>query len=96
MRQAINTVEAKNRLNELIAKVERSHVPIVIKRRGEPVAVLLDYRSYSVKEKRQGKRVVTDTLMQEFKNLHKELRRRHPQGTGNSADLLREMRDERS
>jgi prevent-host-death family protein len=45
----VNTVEAKNNLNSLIAQVERDKTPIIIEKRGTPVAVIWDYQTYREK-----------------------------------------------
>ncbi|MBI2346403.1 MAG: type II toxin-antitoxin system Phd/YefM family antitoxin [Deltaproteobacteria bacterium] len=91
----VNTVEAKNRFNELIAKAERTKQPIIVEKRGSPVAVVIDYASYRKKIGRPanspaGKIVVA------LETLHHFLRAKYPSGTGDSAEILHEVRRQRS
>jgi prevent-host-death family protein len=95
MRHEVNTVEAKNRFNELLAKVERSRNPIVIERRGKAVAVLIDYPSYiSQKKKRTSQGPHPTAIL--IQQLHRHLKKKYPQGTGDSLAILKELREERS
>lgn len=96
--QHVNTVEAKNRLNELIAKAVDTQEPIVIEKRGEPIAVVLDYKTYqktqnaSFKQSKKGKR---DSFLEELKSFHRHLKKKYPKGTGDSVEILREIRERR-
>ena len=90
----VNTVEAKNRLNELIAEVNQTHQPLIVQKRGEPVAVVLDYQSYNEKFS-QERRESDETLLQELKAFHKHLQKKYPKGTGEAVEILRDIREER-
>jgi len=74
-RPAVNTVEAKNRLNELIAEVNRSKEPIVVEKRGKPVAVVVDYESYS-KGAGRSEKARDETLVQEIEAFQKVMKKK--------------------
>lgn len=90
----VNTVEAKNRLNELITKVNQTKKTVVVEKRGVPVAVVLDYESYRKKSQSEIP-AKKDTLIEEMRAYHRYLQKKYPHGTGNSVELLREAREER-
>ncbi len=93
--QAVNTVEAKNRFNELVAETRKTKQPIVVQKRGEPVAVILDYESYqqttAAKPGKDSKRLLADLM-----NFHHAMKKKYEKGTGDSAEILRQIRSERS
>lgn len=92
----VNTVEAKNRFNELIAEAARSKRPIVVEKRNEPVAVMLDYESYRASERSEkAKSGRDDALLGELEAFHRAMRKKYPRGTGDSVEILREVREER-
>lgn len=91
---SVNTVEAKNRLNELIAKAVKTKKPIVVEKRGEPIAVLLDYKSYQ-KTASQKQAETKQSLWEEMKTFHQHLRKKYPRGTGDSVEILHQIRKER-
>ena len=93
--RVVNTVEAKNRLNELIAETNRSKQPIVVEKRGRPVAVVLDYDSFAAKGA-VDRSADTETFLKELKAYHAMMRKKYPKGTGDSVEILREIREERS
>lgn len=94
--KTVNTVEAKNRFNELIAQVNRTKNPLIVEKRGQPVAVVLDYESYQKqKGQKAGKADERDTFIEELEAWHRYLRKKYPKGTGDSVELIREAREER-
>lgn len=94
--QTVNTVEAKNRLNELIAEVVESGEPIVVEKRGKPVAVVVDFESFHKKEKRKLKtKRKSDVFLHELQAFNKQMSKKYPQGTGDSVEILREIKQER-
>lgn len=98
-RKNVNTVEAKNRLNELIAEVNRSKEPVVVEKRGTPVAVVVDYESYRKEQKSDNQaegKAKTETFLKELRAFHEMMRREYPKGTGDSVEILRQIREERS
>lgn len=90
----VNTVHAKNRLNELLAGLEKNRQPVVVERRGKPVAVFVDYASY---ESREGKPPSPrkNPFLAELTSFHKRMRKKYPHGTGDSVEILCEMREQR-
>jgi prevent-host-death family protein len=87
----LNTVDAKNRLNEMINEVLETRRPVVIGKRGKPVAVVVDYETYA--REHQAERKKGDaTLLLELHNFHDRMRKKYPKGTGDSVEILREMR----
>ena len=92
----VNTVQAKNQFNGLVAEVNRSKEPIVIERRGNPVAVILDYEQYlestDGKSKKNQKK---DTLLNDLKEWHTMMDQKYPQGTGLTTDILKDIHAER-
>lgn len=96
MKRNVNTVEAKNRLNELLAEVERTHHPIIVERRGVPVAVVVDYESYrSQLEHTEPRRTGADPVWKAMQTLHDALAEKYPQGTGDAVEILRDIRQSR-
>lgn len=92
----VNTVEAKNRLNELIAEVNESGEPIVVEKWGEPVAVVVDFESFQKREKQRTKtKQQPDLFLRELRAFHNQMQKKYPQGTGDSVEILREIRQER-
>jgi prevent-host-death family protein len=90
----VNTVEAKNRFNELIAEVEKTKKPIIVEKRNQPVAVVVSYENYCRQSASSKKK--DDSLFAELSSFHQVMRKKYPQGTGDSAEILREVRLERS
>ena len=91
----VNTVEAKNRFNELVAETRKTRKPIVVQKRGEPVAVILDYESYQQTiPSKPGKG--SKTLLTDLMNFHHTMKKKYAKGTGDSAEILRQIRRERS
>jgi len=90
----VNTVLAKNQFNSLVAKANKTKEPIIIEKRGEPVAVILDYESYVEQTKEESKQKNNEALT-ELENLHRYLKQKYPQGTGDSVKILRQSRKER-
>ncbi len=94
--QSINTVQAKNEFNKIVAKVRATHVPVIVEKRGEPVAVILDYESYQAGEGSVGApRDTKNTLLSDFNSWHAHLKTQS-KDTTDAAEILRELRDERS
>src|SRR5262245_27312352 len=87
----VNTVDAKNRLNELLAEVERTKRPMVVERRGRPVAVVVDYESYE-REKQGRESRHRGTSARELWSFHLRMKKKYPKGTGDSVEILREVR----
>lgn len=90
-RVRVNTVDAKNRLNELITQVEKTKKAIVVERRGRPVAVVVDYESYE-QERGVVENVRKSALSKELIRFHERMKRKYPKGTGDSVEILREVR----
>src|SRR5687768_17176054 len=89
---AVNTVEAKNNLNALIAQARESRRPIIVEKRGEPVAVIQDYESF---REAGGAAVPKTDLYRELSAFHRLLARKRPKKSSDSADLIRSMREQR-
>ena len=91
---SVNTVEAKNRFNELVAETRKTKKPIVVNKRGEPVAIIVDYESYQAnmapKSEKEGGNLFADLM-----NFHRTLKKKYPHGTGDSVEILRKIREER-
>lgn len=93
----VNTVEAKNKFNELVAEVNRTGKPIIVEKHREPVAVVLDYKSFLKKApSKREKKGSSENLLSELQAFHRMMKKRHPEGTGDSVEILRQMREERS
>ncbi|HEX5036730.1 MAG TPA: type II toxin-antitoxin system Phd/YefM family antitoxin [bacterium] len=90
----VNTVDAKNRLNELLTEVERTKRPLVVVRRGKPIAVVIDYESYEESGKIEGPHTKS-ALSKELLSFHERLKKKYPEGTGDSVEILRQMRADR-
>lgn len=93
VKSRVNTVQAKNNLNALLAQIESGKKPIIIEKRGEPVAVLLDYETY---QEGRGEDPVSAarTAYEELYADH--LARKGTQSPGeDSAELIRQAREER-
>lgn len=89
----VNTVDAKNNLNSLLAQVKSRKKPVIIEKRGEPVAVLVDYETYRTSQKKgqvSGARKVYEELYAD----HLTQKGNRPMGT-DSAEIIRQARDER-
>lgn len=93
IRKSVNTVEAKNRFNELIALTNTNKQPIVVEKRGKPVAVVLDYGTY-IKQIEPQESTTTD-FTTELLALQNVLREKYPSGTGDTVAILRAAREER-
>jgi len=87
----VNTVDAKNRLNELLTEVEKTKKTIVVERRGRPVAVMIDYESYE-KDRNLQEASRAGSLSKELMRFHERMKRKYPKGTGDSVEILREVR----
>lgn len=90
----VNTVEAKNRFNELVAETRKTKKPIVVQKRGEPVAIILDYESYQQNTASKPNKA-SKTLLADLMNFHHTMKKKYPKGTGDSAEILRQIRQER-
>ena len=92
----VNTVEAKNRLNELLTEVEKTRQPLVVERRGQPIAVVIDYETYQQQENAETARTqAKDPLSKQLLSFHARLKKKYPKGTGDSVEILRQIRDDR-
>lgn len=92
----INTVEAKNNFNKIVAKVRASKSAVVVDIRGEPAAVILDYETYKQLSASNEKNFDKSSgTMDQLRNFHKLMQKKYPQGTGDAAALLSEARSER-
>lgn len=93
----VNTVEAKNNLNALIARAKSRKKPIIIEKRGEPVAIILDYETYT--ESNGGDpsgRAKRERFLRELREWHAYLDAKYPGGNGtDTVELLRQAREER-
>lgn len=93
----INTVEAKNTFNALIAKAERDRKPVIIEKRGAPVAVILDYQTYRENNPVASGNGKKPGLADALKKWHAFLKKNNPRRvTTDSVELIRELREERS
>lgn len=90
----VNTVAAKNRFNELVALAQKTREPVIVEKRGEPVAVILDYETYQEKIAPSA-RSAPGSLIRDLKAWHEYMKQKYPQGTGDSAEILHEVRKER-
>lgn len=90
----VNTVEAKNRFNELVALAQKTRQPVVVEKRGEPVAVILDYETYQEKIALPA-RPARENLIRDLEAWHEYMKKKYPHGTGDSAEILHEVRKER-
>lgn len=95
LQKSVNTVEAKNRFNELIAQLNRTKNPLIVEKRGQPVAVVLDYESYRLQSSAPPKNKKGDIFIEKLKAFHRYLDKKYPQGTGDSIQLIKEAREER-
>lgn len=93
--QRVNTVEAKNRLNELIAEVNETGEPVIVEKWGEPVAVVVDYASFQQAAKKRKPKSQPDQFLRELLAWHDQMRKKYPKGTGDSVAILGEIRQER-
>lgn len=95
----INTVQAKNQFNALLNGVLASKEPVIVEKRGEPVAVLIDYETYQEKIQQKAKQETSEhnkKLIKEFEAYWKRMKEKHPKGTGPTGlEILHEMREER-
>ena len=87
----LNTVDAKNRLNEMVNEVITTKRPIAIGKRGKPVAVVIDYETYE-REHEGEKKKGDATLLSELHRFHERMKAKYPKGTGDSVEILREIR----
>ena len=87
----VNTVTAKNQLNELLSDLSRTKRPLIVEKRGKPIAVVIDYESYE-KEKPTETPPKRNTLPQEIEQFHLRMKKKYPKGTGDSVEILREIR----
>lgn len=87
----INTVTAKNEFNSLVAAVNRSKTPVIVAKRGEPVAVIMDYGSYQ--QLKPPVPAGNTELVSRLKSFHKDLVKNHPGSElDDSVATLRELR----
>lgn len=90
----VNTVEAKNRFNELVALAQKTREPVIVEKRGEPVAVILDYETYQEKVTPSAQ-ARDENLIRDLQAWHEYLNKKYPQGGSDSVEILRRMREER-
>jgi prevent-host-death family protein len=93
--KSVNTVEAKNNLNALIAESTHSKKPVLVEKRGKPVAVIIDYESYQTL-KHQSPSKKRRPLTEDLENFHRQMRKKYKDGTGDSVSILRKLRSERN
>ncbi|MBI4208889.1 MAG: type II toxin-antitoxin system Phd/YefM family antitoxin [Deltaproteobacteria bacterium] len=91
----VNTAQAKNQLNRLLEEIQKSHKPLIIEKRGEPIAAIIDITTY--REKLGGEfSGLGDRLLQDLLKFHHSiLEEQGVASTGDSVELLQELRRER-
>lgn len=89
----VNTVQAKNQFNALVSQAQNTKQPIIVEKRGQPIAVILDYETYK-KEFTKTNNVTLD-LVSQLQTFHQHLSQKYPNGTGDAIEILRELRDEK-
>lgn len=90
----VNTVKAKNDFNRIVAQITQSREPMIVEKRGTPVAVILDYESYNALQQSKPSKNSQD-LVSRLRNFHKFLKKHNPPDTSHAADILRDIRKER-
>lgn len=91
----INTVTAKNEFNALIATINKTKTPIIVAKRGQPVAVLLDFESFQ-EMGGQSQDSNDSTLIKRLRAFHKHLAKELPESRhDDSVHTLRHLRLER-
>ena len=94
--QLVSATQIKNRFGDCLARVVGGREPLLIKRHGKPVAVLMDFRQWEMavkgkKSKEQNAWVVA------YKKYLEKMRKRHRHDrTFSAVDLIRQIRDEES
>lgn len=92
----VNTVQAKNELNALVEQTRQSKQPIIIEKRGEPVAVLWGYEEFRNRAKTTTEDNASASLVREIRAFHKIQKKKFPQPSTDSVDILRQLRTERN
>lgn len=90
----IHASEARQRFFELLEEIEKSHKPLIIEKKGRPVAVLLDYQVHLKYEKGKKKEVIGDFFARLSRFQKKLSKSRGGPAKTDSVSLLRSLRDE--
>ena len=90
----IRASEARQRFFELLEDVEKSHRPVIIEKKGKPVAVLVDYKDHLKREKGKEKELTGDLFARLSRFQKKLSKSRGGPAKTDSVSLLRSLRDE--
>ena len=92
----VNTVQAKNEFNALVTEVNRTKEPVIIEKRGKPVAVIVDFTTYH-ENNQVDKKSQQDNFFKELLAHHEQMKADNPNWEScDSVELIREMREERA
>lgn len=86
--------EARQRFFELLEKVEKSHQSVIIEKKGQPVAVLVDYQAHLKGEEGKVKERTGDLFTRLSRFQKKLSKSRGGPAKTDSVSLLRSLRDE--
>jgi prevent-host-death family protein len=90
----MNASQFRQNFFSLLDSIQKNPLPIVIEKRGTPVAILLDYGFYENLERKQSKKT-NDDLFTRLSRFQKKLKRsRGHTSKTESVKLLRSLRDE--
>lgn len=90
----INTVTAKNEFNALVAKVNKDKRPVIVAKRGEPVAVLLDYNTFQGMTEQTTQSATRTNLTHRLKAFHEYQAQVYPHGQcDDSVTTLKNLRE---
>lgn len=90
----INTVTAKNEFNALVAKINKDKKPVIVAKRGEPVAVLLDYNTYQGMTEQATQSTTRANLTQRLQAFQEYQARAYPHGqSDDSVTTLKNLRE---
>lgn len=92
----VNTVQAKNELNSLVEKTRQSKNPVIIEKRGEPVAVLWGYEEYQNSMTTDVSESADLSIMCELRSFHQLQKKQCHEAGEDSVEILRQLRAERS
>lgn len=89
----ISTTQAQNNFGACLKKVLHTAQPVLVKKHGKPVAVLVDYRSWQSLTANHHQE--TDLWTNACQKLVMGMRRRKNNKQTPSVELLKQLRDER-
>ncbi|MBI2340566.1 MAG: type II toxin-antitoxin system Phd/YefM family antitoxin [Deltaproteobacteria bacterium] len=89
---AVSATEAKNRFADVLGRAIYGHEPVIVEKKGKPVAVVISFQDFQALKKKDTVASGMDLFLSTVKKIHERFPARKRKKEKTSVDLLREIR----